>query len=195
MPIAANADDPRVKRTRQLLQQAFTMLMQEKSFRDITVQDIADRATVNRATFYAHYVDKYDLFDSFIREQFHQHVVEKLPASSAWSGEHLELLIRAIFDCMASMQHDCSPADREFDPLVETAMLEEIQQVLLGWLGQPDFPLDRGGVPIETIAVLWSWGMFGAATQWSRGQRTVPAEAMARQIALLLERCMMASHT
>jgi len=44
--------------------------MMERRFRDITVQEIADRATVNRATFYAHFEDKFDLLDSAIREPF-----------------------------------------------------------------------------------------------------------------------------
>src|SRR5205807_1741174 len=48
--------DPRVKRTRKLLQQAFIELFQEKGFASISIQDITERATVNRATFYAHRV-------------------------------------------------------------------------------------------------------------------------------------------
>ena len=49
--------DPRVTRTRKLLLDAFVSLQAEKAFDDITVQDIATRATVNRATVYAHFVD------------------------------------------------------------------------------------------------------------------------------------------
>lgn len=53
--------DPRVRRTRQLIQDAFTSLIQEKGYEAITVQDITERATLNRATFYLHYRDKQDL--------------------------------------------------------------------------------------------------------------------------------------
>jgi AcrR family transcriptional regulator len=67
-----NAHDPRVKRTRKLLQQTLNDLMHEKSFAAITVQDIAERSTLNRATFYAHFEDKYDLLDSIIREGVEQ---------------------------------------------------------------------------------------------------------------------------
>ena len=49
--------DPRVKRTRTLLEQAFMDLIQEEGFQGVTVQDIAERAGVNRATFYAHFAD------------------------------------------------------------------------------------------------------------------------------------------
>jgi len=65
---AMNPNDPRVKRTRQLLQQALMDLLREKGFQAITVQDIAERATLNRATFYAHFTDKYDLIDNVMRE-------------------------------------------------------------------------------------------------------------------------------
>ncbi|RAV22513.1 TetR/AcrR family transcriptional regulator [Paenibacillus contaminans] len=50
--------DPRVVRTRQLLRKALIELMEERDYDSISVQDIADRATVKRATFYLHFVDK-----------------------------------------------------------------------------------------------------------------------------------------
>ena len=67
---AVNEADPRVKRTRKLLEDALMELLAEKSFDAITVQDIADRSTVNRATFYTHFVDKYELFAGSAREWF-----------------------------------------------------------------------------------------------------------------------------
>src|SRR6266487_1020083 len=79
MPTVEKSVDPRVKRTRKLLQQAFLELFQEKGFASISIQDITERATVNRATFYAHFSDKYALLDSIIREQFQHSVAERLP--------------------------------------------------------------------------------------------------------------------
>ena len=69
MEHAVNGSDPRVKRTRQLLMQAFTELAAEKDIRAITVQDIAARATLNRATFYAHFRDKEALLDAAFRDR------------------------------------------------------------------------------------------------------------------------------
>lgn len=181
-----NEADPRVKRTRRLLQEAFLGLMGEKSFRDITVQDITDRATVNRATFYAHYEDKYDLLDGCMRDDFRRLVSEKLPTHSAWNGENFALLIRVVLDFMTMMLHDCTPANREFDPLLQAAMQEEIAEVLLGWFRQPTFPGVHTDVSPETLATLWSWAIFGAAAQWSRGNRLPAAPEMTRQIALAL---------
>lgn len=53
--------DLRVKRTLQLIQDAMIGLMGEQGFERMTVRDITERAMINRATFYLHYEDKYDL--------------------------------------------------------------------------------------------------------------------------------------
>ena len=50
--------DPRIVRTQLSLQQALLDLATEHELADITVADIADRAGVNRSTFYQHYSDK-----------------------------------------------------------------------------------------------------------------------------------------
>src|SRR6201999_4494163 len=60
--------DPRVTRTQKLIRDAFKSLLKEKSFESISVQDIAERATVNRATFYAHFTDKLALLVAIVRE-------------------------------------------------------------------------------------------------------------------------------
>ena len=51
-----------VRRTKQILRQALMDLMNEKPYETITVAGIAERAMVNRTTFYRHYEDKNDLF-------------------------------------------------------------------------------------------------------------------------------------
>src|SRR5689334_16639623 len=100
MATQINLDDPRVKRTRQLLQQAFMSLMMEGRFRDITVQDITDRATVNRATFYAHFEDKFDLLDSAIRDRFKQELAARLGDESVWTRSHLHTLVVGVLELM-----------------------------------------------------------------------------------------------
>jgi len=55
--------DLRVMRTQKLIKDAFLRLIKEKGFQTITIRDIADEAMINRATFYLHYQDKYDLLE------------------------------------------------------------------------------------------------------------------------------------
>jgi AcrR family transcriptional regulator len=64
--IVAQPGDLRVRRTRKVLKSALIELTIEKGFAAVTVQDIADRAMINRATFYRHYLDKYDLLGQYM---------------------------------------------------------------------------------------------------------------------------------
>jgi len=57
-----------IRRTRSLLNNALVAFMQEKSIDKITVQEVLDRATVSRSTFYLHYCDKDDLILCVLEE-------------------------------------------------------------------------------------------------------------------------------
>lgn len=67
--------DLRVKRTNKLITQAFIKLLRQKSFDKITINDISDEAMINRATFYSHFKDKFDLFDQIIDKFLGEFVV------------------------------------------------------------------------------------------------------------------------
>src|SRR5258706_6137075 len=78
MPISdCDVRDPRIRRTRQLLQSALRTLMQRKSFEEISVHDITETATVNRATFYDHYTDKFALLEALVAGGFHMLLHER----------------------------------------------------------------------------------------------------------------------
>ena len=184
MPQADRGEDPRVTRTRKLLQQALFDLLEEKDFASISVQDIAERATVNRATLYAHFPDKSALLDSLVREQFTRFVTHELPAEPTWSLPSLRALILATFLFVGELHRRCKAATH-FDPLIERAVQQELSRVLSDWLqpvagtvtaaaGDPGFP--------TTMASLMSWAIFGAAVEWSRKNQTRPAAEMAEYV-------------
>src|ERR1700716_1744895 len=108
---AVNEADPRVKRTRKLLQDALLELLAEKSFDAITVQDIAERSTINRATFYAHFVDKYELFGNYTHEWFRQTLSQHLADGASLSRSNLRLLILASMKALAEMADHCRPTE------------------------------------------------------------------------------------
>ncbi len=55
--------DLRVLRTKKMIIEGFITLIDEKGYEAITIQNIADQAMINRATFYAHFKDKLDLYE------------------------------------------------------------------------------------------------------------------------------------
>ncbi len=56
-----NKDDRRVKYTKMVLKQSFINLLEKKNISQITIKEICEDADINRATFYSHYNDQYDL--------------------------------------------------------------------------------------------------------------------------------------
>ena len=59
--------DLRVQRTHKLILEALLDLTVQKGFANVTVRDITQKAGINRATFYRHYQDKFDLLDRYTR--------------------------------------------------------------------------------------------------------------------------------
>src|SRR6202049_1215460 len=62
--------DPRILRSRRMLMDSMAKLLLQKEFDDISVQEIADDATLNRAPFYLHYPDKNALLQAMTESRF-----------------------------------------------------------------------------------------------------------------------------
>ncbi len=62
--------DLRIQKTYFLLHRAFTGLMEEKGFENITVGQLCEHAMIRRATFYKHFADKYEYFSFYMKEIF-----------------------------------------------------------------------------------------------------------------------------
>lgn len=70
--------DPRVLRTRKLIMDGFIELAMEKDFNKITIKEITTSATVNRATFYNHFYDKYDLLEKVLRKNMMKDMIQEV---------------------------------------------------------------------------------------------------------------------
>src|ERR671916_2948524 len=160
--------DPRVRRTRELIVRAFNELVAEKGHTGLTVQEIAERATINRVTFYAHFTDQYELFDYVISEAFREELRRRLPESPGLSEETLKALVLAACDYLAGLNTACSRTDQQFRPLIETRVQGELYELLLGWIGVSPQKTSGRQVSPEVTASVVSWSIFGAALGWSR---------------------------
>src|ERR1700674_6037091 len=66
----AEAREPRILGSRRMLMEALARLLIKKECEDVSVQEIADEATLNRATFYLHYADKNALLQAMTESRF-----------------------------------------------------------------------------------------------------------------------------
>src|SRR6201986_5684581 len=134
MPISdCEVRDPRMRRTRQLLQGALRTLMQTKSFDEIAVQDITELATVNRATFYDHYTDKYALLEAMVAGGFHMLLHERNVIYDGTCPSAASAIILATCDYITQIHANPVECTRQnaFDPLIEAAITTAIRRVIM----------------------------------------------------------------
>lgn len=180
MPV--NPSDPRVKRTRQLFIQAFNDLLDEKrNIYSISVHDIANRAAVNRATFYAHFEDKFAFLSYWMTEKFQLILKKRLLDNAAFNPDNLHVLVQTVFQFLVRFRQYLTPGDKQFEPLLENAMQKELYRHLLQWLESG--PKQSGRQEkLEATALVVSWGIFGSALQWSREVQARALESMVEEV-------------
>ena len=165
--------DPRIRRTRQLLQDALRNLLKQKEFDKISVQDITEAATVNRATFYAHYQDKFALLGELIRITFLDLLEQRNATFDGGCSTAFQVIILAVCDYLSELQKSHSFNQHQFEPFVEATVIDQIRIVLLD--GFQRHPVERN-IPAEMIAATASWAIYGAVKQWVNTADRVSAE-------------------
>jgi len=170
--------DLRVKRTRNLILRAFSELLAEKGFEAITVQDITQRAEVNRATFYAHFPDKYALLQYTIRHAFEEELKQRTLSACHYSAENLRALISTVCDFVAHSERHCKSSDGQFHALVEGQVREQVQRLLRFWLEQKNIPQEEGSIASAAV----TWAIYGLAQHWAHSKPQPPLDAYVEQI-------------
>jgi AcrR family transcriptional regulator len=175
------APDLRVRRTRMMIQKAFTELLEEKGFQAVTVQDIADRAMVNRATFYDHFTDKYALFEHTMREWFRETLISKLPDDFQYCTGNIQFLIATLCEFIVQIDEHCRHNNTQGLPPFDEQITSLISEQLVKWFA------GREGVGSpELVADVASWAMYGAARHWSLQKQREPADSFAMRAAPMI---------
>lgn len=170
-------EDPRVTRTRSLILDAFAELLPEKGFHALTVQNITGKAGINRATFYAHFPDKYALLEFRVQQKFRQEIEKRTLSACHYSEGNLCALIATVCEFVARMNAHCKKTENQFESLIETQVRQQVQELLELWLEQVGSEIDA-----HTAATATSWALYGLAVQWSRQKNHPPVEEYADQV-------------
>jgi AcrR family transcriptional regulator len=156
-----NQDDPRVKRTRQLIQKAFWEQMLSKGFDAVTVQDIAQEATINRATFYAHYPDKYAVLDDIAAAAFEQRIPEHIKTAHEFTKEVCQELVSLTYDYIISFYQLCRYDNKSFSAQIDG----KIKQILLLHI-KSILTKEKKNVDTNINAAMISSAIYSAAYYW-----------------------------
>jgi AcrR family transcriptional regulator len=172
---ATETTDPRILRSRRMLMDSLVKLLNRKEFADISVQEIADEATLNRATFYLHYPDKNALLRAMTAERFRDLIARRGLVFSNCDGA-LRAIALGVCDYLAETtgcpsQLSKMPLESSIIPVVEDMFREGASHHQL-----------KPGVDPELLATTAAWAIFGAARAWYQAPDRIPAEEMAARI-------------
>jgi len=142
-------------------------LLAETNFESITVQDIAERATVNRTTFYAHFTDKFALLDSMIRDDVAASLADGDPLSTRDARATLTAVGNNLFAFVGS--HRKCRVDRDFEPQFQRAIEAQLGEFLL-----PQFE--------HCTAMVIASALVGAAMYWRHEAPKLPPQPIVAHI-------------
>ncbi|PID00334.1 MULTISPECIES: TetR family transcriptional regulator [unclassified Sporosarcina] len=163
--------DPRILRTRKLIMDTFMELSGKKEFKDITVTDIAAEAMINRATFYYHFEDIYDLLEKVLSEV----LVVNLDCSNYQDNELNEEVITSIFVAITNFQKSLSNrCHRGYEDTIARNIREQLEIIFYRMLLKQHKTEEDEGLKIT--AVILSWGIYGASVEWKRQSNKITPE-------------------
>src|ERR1700689_4566025 len=177
---ATETTDPRILRSRRMLMDSLAQLLIKKEFEDISVQEIADEATLNRATFYLHYPDKNALLQAMTGVRFRD-LMERRGISFTGCNGALRAIALGVCDYLAETTGCPSqlariPLEGSIIPVVEGMFKEGLAHHGLA-----------PGVDAELLATTAAWAVFGAARRWFQTPNRIPAEEMAARIETMVK--------
>ncbi len=178
--IAADATDPRILRSRRMLMEALVKLLDQKEFDDISIQEIADEATLNRATFYLHYPDKNALLQAMTAGRFRDLIARRGLSFTDCDGA-LRAIALGVCDYLAETtgcpsQLAKMPLEGSIIPVVEGIFQE----------GAARHGMTHN-VDSQVVATTAAWAIFGAARRWYQTPDRIPAEEMAAKIEAMVK--------
>jgi AcrR family transcriptional regulator len=177
---ATEATDPRILRSRRMLMDSLARLLTKKEFEDISVQEIADEATLNRATFYLHYPDKSALLQAMTDVRFRD-LIERRGISFTDCDGALRAIALGVCDYLTESTN-CSvkgariPLEGSIIPVVEGVFKEGLAHHEMA-----------PGVDAALLATTAAWAVFGAARRWFQIPNRIPAEEMAAKIEAMVK--------
>lgn len=172
----------RMTRTKQALIDAFGELINEKSFEKITILDLTKKAQINRATFYAHFKDKYELMDHTIGDSAHTTILNHTNGVVAFNHETISQLLFAVCGYYQQFQEKCKRSDVVMTtPLLKDKMIKALKEYLSKCLKNDYTERER-----ELYIPIYANIIYEAGYLWGTEQVLFEREELANKIAVLM---------
>lgn len=182
--------DLRIKKTHKALLRALQELLCEKSFDDITVAELCDRAEIRRATFYKHFGDKNELF-SYMIQDLQRSFNEKNEIGSGFE-EPGRYCINAFMHFLGFLEENERMVRKVMDSSARYIIIDILSEQIESDLRLFFLEARKRGTPMsfspEMLAVLYSGAAISCARWWIINGKQVPKAEMIGQVSALIER-------
>ena len=167
----------RVRFTKKVIRDAFLSLLREKSVKQITVTELCRQAEINRATFYKHYRDAYDLLEQIETEAL-DHLRET--SQQVQDVNSMDHFVRLLERAREHHQEFAVVASQNGDPFfsrrISACLYDSIRSAVFRHL--PELPEDKKAM----VCCFLERGGSGVLEHWMEtGMRREP-EAVARLV-------------
>jgi AcrR family transcriptional regulator len=151
--------------------ESFIELSEEKEFKDITIKDITSKAMINRATFYYHFHDIYDLLERALSEVLLINLDYNTYGERELNDEDLMSIFKAIADFQESLSHRCH---RGYEDTIARIIREQLHLIFFKMLEKKQPNEDEKTLNLS--ATMLSWGIYGASVEWRRNNSEMAPE-------------------
>lgn len=185
----AKDKDLRFVRTNQMLCNAFIELLSIKKFEDITVNELCEKALIRRATFYTHFLDKYDFFSYFVRQNRNDFVnnlpdSEEKPNLREFSIHMFHQIVHYLNLHMPMVQNAIS--SNAFSILLDI-LADEIQNSFLKELEKSRSEKLPDGICPGIAVAYYSGGVIQILRHWLTSKEVISEEKLVMQYSALLQ--------
>ncbi len=120
----------RTTQTRESIFDAFYKLIEEKDIDKITIQNVTERAQINRATFYAHFQDKYELLDEMIQQSLEGLIQQHTNGVCAFTRDTVIQLVFAAFEYHQKVKQKCRRNYQKIISLLSSKLIMALKNYL-----------------------------------------------------------------
>ncbi|MFC5702640.1 TetR/AcrR family transcriptional regulator C-terminal domain-containing protein [Cohnella faecalis] len=188
MSTASPRTDPRIIRTRQLIRDAFIDLLQEIELEKITVNRIAERATINRVTFYLHYRDIPDMLERIADDMVNeiQAILRDVPNQTR-SDMDWSILVKILEHIADNSKFYKVLLASKRIPVFTDRLTKLIAEVITSRAEKREASLSVSAVSVPKDIAIWygSSAFIGTIVCWLRNDMPYTPLFLAKQLSLL----------
>lgn len=161
--------DVRIKRTYKQLTDALMELLSEKRFDDITVLEICEKASVHRATFYKHFVDKFDFLNTCFQIKLSEityDTVEKQYTPNSMKKSCMTMISRVLNFVENNKKLFISVSNDQYSLSFNTALTDSIANFITERINTIEDLSKSLGYQVNMLANYYAGAIVGLVKWW-----------------------------